>query len=549
MSNSGLGTRATRILLTAAFGAALLSPTTARAGGLVFDVPGKAAGERLGSVAAAGDVDGDGVGDLLVGSPHDGTNGADAGRVLVASGADGSTLLEVLGAAAGDRLGASVAGLGDVDGDGHDDIAAGAPGADTVLVVSGGGGQVLLTLTGAAGGGFGHAVSGVGDLDGDGANDLVVGAPFESPAGAASGAAHGFSGATGASLFSLSGDGPGDNFGHSVSGLDPTTGFSDPDVDIFIGATQGDSGGSGYARAHDRVDQSVLFSIAGGQAWDHFGHIVTHVGDIDGDGTGDLLVSSNPRDAAGNPTAPGYVHAVSGSDGSIIHTVSGQVGQGFGASVTGVGDLDGDGRSEFAVGVPKADANGQDAGVVRIFSGFDGSMDQQVAGGAAGDEFGRSIAGLGDVDGDGFGDLAAASPLHDGAATDAGVAQVLTLDRWQSLEGGVAGIGGLVPVLEGDGPLVEETEVLLTLEDARPDAAVTLVLGASLMLDPVSQEFIPVSDEVVTGLVTSSAGSLAYTFTWPAGASDVNVYYQFSVDDPDAPNGTARSNTIRGAAP
>ncbi|MBI3811090.1 MAG: FG-GAP repeat protein [Nitrospirae bacterium] len=122
--------------------------------------------------AVLGDVNGDGVPDVIVGSPHNSPNGvSDAGSVYVYSGSNGSLIFKINGLVAGAELGTSVALIGDINGDGREDFAAGAPrqGGGAVYVFSGATGQVLYTIVnGLSNDNFGFSVSSAGDIDGDG---------------------------------------------------------------------------------------------------------------------------------------------------------------------------------------------------------------------------------------------------------------------------------------------------------------------------------------------------------------------------------------------
>jgi len=128
------------------------------------------------AVAFIGDLNHDGAEDFAVGAPGDDDGGAGAGSVRVYSGIDRSEIFHWDGMAVGARLGASVDGAGDIDLDGTDDVIAGAPGIDAAYVFSGANGAILLTLAPGAGGEFGTAVCGIGLADGDGVPDLAVGA-------------------------------------------------------------------------------------------------------------------------------------------------------------------------------------------------------------------------------------------------------------------------------------------------------------------------------------------------------------------------------------
>ncbi len=257
----------------------------AGAGG--FAITGQTAGELSGfSVKGAGDVNGDGLADLLVGAyAADPVSGLDAGRTYVVfgkatttsvdlgqvAGGNGGFLIE--GAAAGDQSGYSVNGAGDVNGDGLADIVIGAPSSATspghTYVVFGKAGGTAVDLANLGTGGFvingqsandqsGWLVSSAGDMNGDGLTDLIIGAAHAAPGGlATSGASYVVYGKTGTTAIDLSnvaqgqggfvinGEAAGDNSGSSVSAAGDVNG--DGLADLIVGAYGADPAGLGNA--------------------------------------------------------------------------------------------------------------------------------------------------------------------------------------------------------------------------------------------------------------------------------------------------------------
>jgi hypothetical protein len=152
---------------------------------------GEAANDQFGWIARVmGDVDGDGVPDIVTSAPGKAAGGANAGRVYVYSTRTGRLLWSVTGNT-GDQLGTGVEGSGDVDGDGVPDVIASAPGAGKAFLYSGKDGHVLQTLVGEKKEDlFGNHVSAVEDVNGDGSADVIVGPPDNSAKGAGAGRAY-----------------------------------------------------------------------------------------------------------------------------------------------------------------------------------------------------------------------------------------------------------------------------------------------------------------------------------------------------------------------
>jgi hypothetical protein len=214
---------------------------------LLHRLDGANANSLLGvAVGHAGDTNGDGFADLIVGGSGDTPTGIPfAGNVTVFSGADGSVLHDYFGGTFFEQLGHSVTGLGDLNGDGFDDFAFGAPGrpvngvgnaAGRATVCSGATGAVLYYFEGQAEGDYlGLSVGGAGDVNGDGIPDILVGAPYAEPNGVdMEGATYLYSGANGAVLQSLHGDGESSLMGWSVDGAGDVNG--DGRADILVSA-------------------------------------------------------------------------------------------------------------------------------------------------------------------------------------------------------------------------------------------------------------------------------------------------------------------------
>lgn len=332
--------------------------------------PRKFGGQFGTSVAGVGDINGDGVSDVLVGVPHHNVVTPDedqinAGRAFLFSGKDGSILLTLDDPASqeGARMGFSVAGLGDVNGDGVADLLVGIPKRDTdagvadtgaVNVFSGANGDLIRTLdspTPKANGRFGTAVANAGDVNHDGVTDILIGAPGQSRAFV-------FNGATGALLLTLKSTASErvPSFGYAVAGGEDLNG--DGTVDLAVGAPlQNRYGGAAYV--FNGTDGSLQRKLrAAPQAFAKFGSAVALSRDSTGDGQPDLLAGA-PDETVNSLQNAGEVFVFDGATGTLSKTIPSAAPKafaGFGSAIT-TADFTGDGISETVIGVPFEDAD------------------------------------------------------------------------------------------------------------------------------------------------------------------------------------------------
>lgn len=360
---------------------------------------GEGKGDQFGWIARrVEDVDGDGIHDVVTSAPTWGPEGSQAGRIYLYGGGSGDLLWTVDGSAQ-DQLGNGVESAGDVNADGIADVVAGAPSADYAVVLSGKDGTILLRLTAdTRPEGFGMHVAGVGDVDGDGHGDLLVGAPQADVAGEDSGQAYLFSGRTGETIRRFEGPGAKARLGATVGGA-----TVDGETLLILGAPGVEGGGRTYV--HRGTDATQAFVIEPGEHGRSLGGMfVSVVGDVDGDGTGDVYASDWWNSALGPMTGRAFVH--SGATGERLHTFTGEAAwEGFGIGVADAGDVDGDGHADLAIGAWRHAGAAPMGGKVTVFSGKDGSVLRTITGKIPGETLGFDSTHLGDVDGDGVVDL------------------------------------------------------------------------------------------------------------------------------------------------
>ncbi|MBE0566633.1 MAG: FG-GAP repeat protein [Krumholzibacteria bacterium] len=439
-------------------------------------VSGSQAGARLGPVATAGDVDGDGFSDVLGGAPF--YDGVSTDRGLVSCWHGGPEGLRRLPGwvaesnQAGALFGMAVAAAGDANGDGFDDLLIGAPYYDNGEADEG---VVFLCLgahlgpavvpawyaegnqTGAL---FGWSVASAGDIDGDGLSDLVVGAPHYSRDAGSDGAVFVWHGALGGVPYGNPANATwqyhagqlGSDLGAAVASAGDVNG--DGHADIVVGAPNYDNG---------TTDEGMVFVFHGsdeglpadpdwsrdtGRADTEYGYSVASAGDFNGDGYSDIIVGAphydHPSDREGLVFV--YVGSATGlqTDAPWWYAQSDQAGAQLGLSVASAGDVNGDGCSDVIVGAPYYDGWATDEGMALVWYG---SRDRPVSGTLANADwsavyeaptanFGWSVASAGDVNADGYSDVVVGAPgVNYSGLTDSGMAEVF--------QGSAAGLGSI----------------------------------------------------------------------------------------------------------
>ncbi|MFO0142949.1 MAG: integrin alpha, partial [Aphanizomenon sp.] len=381
------------------------------------------------SVSSAGDINDDGIGDIVIGSPlSDPNNQSNAGKTYVVFGKtdlfnqtidisslNGTNGFVINGAKAGDESGRSVSNIGDINGDGVDDLAIGAPGGignslGSAYVIFGSEESDYfnnpIELSNLDGKGFeiqgselftnrnaGWAISAAGDINGDGIKDLLIGA-----------------------------SNPGNNESGTIGESYVIFGKENFDSTLNIdGPNFGNDGLIIYSYNEDNPNDDN----------NSLGYSVSDAGDINGDGIDDLIIGAPYADPNGNNSGSSYViygrsednpftdniniFNFNSSDGFVIN---GQNGDKSGFSVSKAGDINGDGIGDLIIGAKDGNPdNKESAGRSYVVFGsedfdssinlsdLDGSNGFAINGISARDNSGWSVGALGDINGDGIDDI------------------------------------------------------------------------------------------------------------------------------------------------
>ncbi len=524
------------------------------------------------SVAVAGDVNADGYSDVVVGAPMFDNGQSNEGRAFVLlGGAAGLAAAPVWTAEpdqAAAQFGYSVGGAGDVNADGFSDVLVGAPFFDNgqtnegrAFLYSGGTGgpsaaAAWIAEPDQASAQFGGAVAGAGDVDSDGFDDVAIGSHLADNGQADEGRVFAYRGsATGlgaATAWAVESNQAAAQLGWSVAGGGDVNGdgFSDllASANEFDNGQASEGGAFAWYGSAAGIGATASWTVESNQASAELGTDVACAGDVNGDGFADAAVGS--RHFTNGQSLEGRAFAFHGSAGGLATVAawtaeSNQVTADFGLSLAGAGDVNGDGYDDLIVSAPTMDAGQIDEGLAFVYEGSPGGLATGAAWTAQSDQasaqFGHSVGGGGDVNGDGFSDVIVGAYQFDAGQSNEGRAVVYygtpctTPSQTTSYGAGKAGPAG-VPVLSSSLPAIPGFPLDLAVSNGPPFASGLLIVGFAPAALPFDLGTLLVSPFSIVPIALNGSGAFALSFPAPATAAlcGFAVYLQAMAVDPGA---------------
>ena len=516
------------------------------------------------SVSTAGDVNGDGYSDVIVGAYYYDGSLTDGGRALVyhgsASGPSATPDWTVDGAQAFALFAISVSSAGDVNGDGYADVVVGAPlytngqiGEGKAFVYHGSASGLSTTpawTTEAdqAGANYGWSVSAAGDVNGDGYAEVIVGARYYSNGHSSEGRAfvyHGSaSGLNSSANWTTEGDQDGADFGFFVSTAGDVNG--DGYADVIIGAPGYANGQTNegrtfvYQGSSSGLGASAIWTAESNQDNAFLGYSVSTAGDVDGDGYSDVVVGSHMYD--NGQTNEGRAFAYHGSPAGLSTSAgwtaeSGQNEAWFGYSVSTAGDVNGDGYADVIIGAYAYDGGQTNEGRAFVYHGAASGLGTSAAwtteSNQAGALFGWSVSTAGDVNGDGYSDVVIGACQYDNGQTEEGRAFVY--------HGSASGLNAAAAwTAESDQALAHFGFSVSTVGDVNGDGRAEVIVGAPAYSNGQAAEG-------RAWVYHGSSSGLSSSAAWTAESNQVGAQLGFSVRTAGDVNGDGYSDAIVGA--